>query len=140
MDLDFEHRFLMSDGSVKYVHVVAHAIRDEQGHLEYVGAVTDLTEHKLAEDALRRSQAALAHVARMTMLGELTASIAHEGNQPLAGVFTNGQACLRWLARAVPDLVEARAALERSIRDGQRASAVIRRIRALSTKTDSQRA
>jgi signal transduction histidine kinase len=73
---------------------------------------------------------------RVTTLGELAASIAHEVNQLLAGVVTNGQACLRWLARAVPDLQEARAAVERIIRDGQRAGEVIQRVRALATKTD----
>jgi signal transduction histidine kinase len=72
-------------------------------------------------------------------LGELTASIAHEVNQPLAGVITNAQACLRWLGREVADVEEARAAVERIIRDGQRASEVIRRIRALATKTDPHR-
>jgi signal transduction histidine kinase len=75
----------------------------------------------------------------MTM-GALTASIAHEVNQPLAGVVTNGQACLRWLARALPDLAEARAAVERIIRDGHRASEVIRRIRVLTQKTEPQTA
>jgi PAS domain S-box-containing protein len=93
-------------------------------------------ERKRAEEALHQAQAALAHVTRVTTLGELAASIAHEINQPLAGVVTNGQACLRWLAREVPDLEEAQAAAERIIRDGQRASAVIQRIRALATKTD----
>jgi PAS domain S-box-containing protein len=272
-DLDFEHRYVVPDGSVKYVHVLAHAVRDERGDLEYVGAVMDVTAPKLsqqalerafrdmqalqdqhrlvidsipglvwsalpdgsadflnqrwldytglaleqalgwgweaavhpddlprltevwravlaagtpveiearlrrfdgeyrwflsrgvplhddlgniekwygtntdiedrkrAEDALHQAQAALAHVTRVTTLGELTASIAHEVNQPLAGVVTNSQACLRWLAREVPDLAEARAAVERIIRDGQRASAVIRRIRALSTKTNPHKA
>ena len=85
-DLDFEHRFVMPGGSVKYVHVVAQAVRDEKGNLEYVGAVMDVTEHKQAEDALHHAQSALAHVTRVTTLGEMTASIAHELNQPLAAV------------------------------------------------------
>jgi C4-dicarboxylate-specific signal transduction histidine kinase len=100
------------------------------------GSVQDITERKRAEEALHQAQAALAHVTRVATLGELSASIAHEVNQPLAGVVTNGQACLRWLAREVPDLQEARAAVERIIRDGHRASEVIRRIRAFATKTD----
>jgi C4-dicarboxylate-specific signal transduction histidine kinase len=98
--------------------------------------VEDITERKRAEEALRHTQAALAHLSRVMTMGALTATIAHEVNQPLAAVVTNGNACLRWLARAVPDLQEARAAVERIIRDGQRASEVIRRIRALATKTD----
>jgi C4-dicarboxylate-specific signal transduction histidine kinase len=81
----------------------------------------------------------LVHVTRVATLGELAASIAHEVDQPLAGVVTNGHACLRWLGRAVPDLGEARASVERIIRDGQWASAVIRRIRTLATKADPHR-
>jgi C4-dicarboxylate-specific signal transduction histidine kinase len=105
-----------------------------------IAMVEDITERKRAEEALRQTQAALAHLSRVMTMGELTASIAHEVNQPLAGVITNGNACLRWLAREVPDLEEARAAVERIIRDGNRASEVIRRIRALAKKTDPQTA
>jgi C4-dicarboxylate-specific signal transduction histidine kinase len=112
-------------------------LHDELGNIvKWYGTNTDIEDRKRAEDALHQAQAALAHVTRVATLGELTASIAHEVNQPLAGVVTNGQACLRWLARAVPDLEEARAAVERIIRDGQRASEVIQRIRALARKTD----
>jgi signal transduction histidine kinase len=139
-DFDFEHRLLMPDGSVKHVHVVAHALGDESGRVEFVGAVMDVTERKRAEEALRHTQTALARVTRVTTLGEMTASIAHEVNQPLAAVVTNGNACLRWLARAEPDLEEARAAVERIIRDGHRASEVIQRIRALAQKTEPQTA
>jgi signal transduction histidine kinase len=124
-DFDVEHRLLMPDGSVTHVHVVAHALGDASGRVEFVGAVMDVTERKRAEEALRHTQAALAHVTRVTTVGELTASIAHEVNQPLAAVVTNGNACLRWLARAEPDLEEARAAVERIIRDGHRASEVL---------------
>jgi C4-dicarboxylate-specific signal transduction histidine kinase len=119
---------------------VAHALGDEAGRVEFVGAVMDVTERKRAEEALRHTQAALAHLSRIMTMGELTASIAHEVNQPLAAVVTNGNACLRWLARTEPDLAEARAAVERMIRDGHRASEVIRRIRALAQKTDPQQA
>src|SRR5262245_6142805 len=82
-------------------------------------------ERKRAEAVLHHAQAELAHVMRVATLGEFAASIAHEINQPLAGVVTNGHACLRWLGREVPDLEEAQAAVERMIQDGQRASAVI---------------
>ena len=100
----------------------------------------DITESRQTEEALHKAQAELAHVTRVMTMGELTASIAHEVNQPLAAVVTNGNACLRWLAREEPDLDEARAAVERMIRDGHRASDVIRRIRALSKNTEPQKA
>ncbi len=95
----------------------------------------DITERKRAEEALHKAQAELTHVTRVATLGEMTASIAHEVNQPLAAVITNANACLRWLARQSPDLDEARAAVERIIRDGSRASEVIGRIRALVKKS-----
>ena len=139
-DFDVEHRLLMPDGSVTHVHVVAHALDDASGRVEFVGAVMDVTERKRAEETLRHTQAALAHLSRVMTMGELTASIAHEVNQPLAAVVTNGNACLRWLARAEPDLEEARAAVERIIRDGHRASEVIRRMRALAQNTEPQTA
>jgi PAS domain S-box-containing protein len=139
-DLDFEHRFLLPDGLVKYVHVVAHAVRDERGNLEYVGAVMDITSRKQGEDALRKAQGELAHVTRVMTMGELAASIAHEVNQPLAAIVTNGSACLRWLVGDSPNLEEARETARRVIRDGKRASDVIARIRALVQKTDSEKA
>ena len=91
---------------------------------------------RTVEDGLHRARSELAHVARVATLGELTASIAHEVNQPLAAVVTNGEACLRWLARDVPDLGQARSSVEHMIRNGQRASEVVRRLRALSRKAD----
>jgi C4-dicarboxylate-specific signal transduction histidine kinase len=94
----------------------------------------DITAAKQAEDELHEAHAALAHVTRVTTLGELMASIAHEVNQPLAGIVTNGEACMRWLARDVPNLDEARSAVERMIGDGRRASGIIRKLRALSRK------
>ena len=102
--------------------------------------ITDVTERKRAEQALQNAQAELAHVTRVTTLGELTASIAHEINQPLAAVVTNGGACLRWLMGESPDLAEAREAARRVIRDGNRASEIIDRIRALLRKTDTPKA
>jgi NO-binding membrane sensor protein with MHYT domain/nitrogen-specific signal transduction histidine kinase len=138
-DFDFEHRLLMPDGSVKYVHVVAHALSDESGSIEFVGALMDVTERKRAEEALRNAQAELAHVTRVTTLGEMTASIAHEINQPLAAVVTNGSACLHWLMGESPNLEEAREASRRVIRDGNRAGEVIARLRALMQKTETQK-
>ncbi len=98
----------------------------------------EMRERQRAAEALQKAQAELAHVTRVMTLGELMASIAHEVNQPLAAVVTNAQACLRWLALETPRLDEARAAVERIIRDGNRASEVIQRIRALAKKTEPQ--
>jgi len=149
-DLDIEHRLLMPEGSVKYVHVVGRTVDDETASieraglesagLEFVGAVMDVTAAKRAAEELHEAQAALAHVTRVTTLGELTASIAHEVNQPLAAVIANGEACLRWLDRKLPDLDAARRSVESVIDDGNRASEVIRRVRALAKKTDPQMA
>jgi PAS domain S-box-containing protein len=112
-----------------------------------VAFVLDLTERKNAEENLRESerryreaQAELAHVTRVTTLGELTASIAHEVNQPLAGVATNAEACLLWLDHETPNLDAARRSVEWIIKDCNRAGEVIRHIRALSKKADTQKA
>jgi len=138
-DLDYEHRLLMPDGSVKYVHVVAHAVRDRADQLEFIGAVVDVTATKQAEEKLHKAQAELAHVTRVTTLGELTASIAHEVNQPLAAAVANAEACLRWLDRETPDLVAARRSVEWVINDSCRASEVIRRVRALAKNSDIEK-
>ena len=98
-----------------------------------------LTERKRADEALREAQVELAHVTRVTTIGGLAAAIAHEINQPLAAVITNGSACLRWLAGTTPNLDEARQAVGRIIRDGNRASDVIAKIRALLRKTGTEK-
>ena len=139
-DWDVEHRLLLPDGAVKSLHVVVHAVRDEAGVLSFVGAVMDVTAARRAEEAVQAAQAELAHVARMTTLGELTAWIAHEVNQPLAGIVTNGTACLQWLGQKNPALDEARSSVEDMISDAQRAGDVILEIRALSRKTAPKRA
>jgi NO-binding membrane sensor protein with MHYT domain/nitrogen-specific signal transduction histidine kinase len=133
-----EYRLRMPDDSVKHIHLVAHAFRDEEGDVDFVGAVMDVTAIRLAQRELHKTQTELAHVMRVNSLGELTASIAHEVNQPLGGVIMNAEACLSWLDREQPNLMEARAALERIVRDGTRAGEVIRRIRALAKKTDTK--
>jgi PAS domain S-box-containing protein len=138
-DLDYEHRLLMPDGSVRYVHVVAHAVRDQDDQLEFIGAVVDVTATKQAEEKLHKAQTELAHVTRVTTLGELTASIAHEVNQPLAAAVANAEACLRWLDRETPDLVAARRSVEWVINDSCRASEVLRRVRALAKKSDIEK-
>jgi PAS domain S-box-containing protein len=97
---------------------------------------TDIEETRRAQEAVAKAQAELAHVARISTLGELTASIAHEVNQPLAAIVTSGEACLRWLDRDVPQLDGAKRAVERMIGDGRRASEVVRRLRNLARKDD----
>ena len=138
-DYDLEHRLLMRDGSVKYLHVVAHPLKAGAGERAFVGAVMDVTAAKRAEEAVQEAQAALAHVTRMATLGELTAWISHEVNQPLTGIVTNGAACLRWMDKAPPALDEARRSVEDMISDARRASEVIHRIRALSKRTDAEK-
>ena len=130
-DLENEHRIVMRDGSIKHLHFNAHATRDHEGRLEYIGAVQDVTQRHLAEEALARARAELAHVARVTSLGVLTASIAHEVNQPLSGVVMNAGTCLRMLDSDPPNLEGARETARRIIRDGNRASEVVARLRAL---------
>ena len=139
-DFDHGYRLLLPDGSVKHVHATAHAAADASGGIEFVGAVTDVTARKRAEEELHEAQAGLAHVTRVTALGELAASIAHEVNQPLAAVVTNAAACLRWLDRETPNLDEARGTVRSIIKDGSRAGEVIQRVRALVNKTAGQKA
>jgi PAS domain S-box-containing protein len=139
-DIDYEHRLLMPDGSVKHVHVVARAISDEPGNIGFVGAVMDVTVAKLAEEELQEAQTELAHATRLTALGELTASIAHEVNQPLAGVVSSGNAALRWLNSQPPSIENAKLSVEHVTKAGKRAAEVIQRIRALSQKTVVQKA
>jgi PAS domain S-box-containing protein len=137
-DFAFEHRLQLPGGPVKHVRVVARAIQSETDNVDFVGAVMDVTSIRLAELELQSTRTELAHVMRVTSLGELTASIAHEVNQPLGAVVANAEACLGWLDRESPDLNEAHAAIERIVRDGHRAGEVIRRVRALIKRTDTQ--
>ncbi|MDB5041565.1 MAG: sensor histidine kinase, partial [Candidatus Eremiobacteraeota bacterium] len=136
---EVEHRLLMPDGRVKYVHLVAQAVRDQSGQLEFIGALMDVTAAKRAAEDLRKAQADLANVARVTTLGELAASIAHEVNQPLTAVVSNAEAARRWLDRGTPSLDEARAAVESIIKSGHRAGDITRRVRALLNKADAQK-
>jgi PAS domain S-box-containing protein len=137
-DFSTEHRLRLPDGRVRHVRIVARAMRGEAATVDFVGAVMDVTSVRAAELELRNTRAELAHVMRVTSLGELTASIAHEVNQPLGAVVANADACLSWLDRESPDLGEARAAIERIVRDGHRAGEVIRRVRALTKKTATE--
>jgi PAS domain S-box-containing protein len=138
-DFDHGYRLRMPDGSIKHVHATAHAVTDTSGGIEFVGAVTDITARKQAEEKLHEAQAELAHVARVTALGELAASIAHEVNQPLAAVVAHAAACRRWLDRDPPNLEEARGTVQSIIKDGNRAGEVIQHVRALVNKTVGQK-
>jgi signal transduction histidine kinase len=136
-DFEYEHRLQMPDHSVKYLHMVARGTRDQDGRLEYIGAVQDVTERRLSEEALGKVRSELAHVARVTSLGALTASIAHEVNQPLSGIIPSASTCLRMLAADPPNVDGARETARRTIRDGHCASDVITRLRALFSKKDA---
>jgi PAS domain S-box-containing protein len=139
-DFNHEFRLLLPDGSIKHVHATAHAVPDESGGIEFVGAVTDVTARKRAEEKLHEAQAELAHVTRVTALGELAASIAHEVNQPLAAIVANAAACQRWLDRDPPDLQETRSTVQSIIKDANRAGEVIQRVRGLVNKSVDQKA
>jgi signal transduction histidine kinase len=133
-DLEFEHRLILPDNAVKYLRVVAHRTQDQDGQSEYIGAVQDVTHRRHTEAALSKLQAELARAARVTSLGVLTAAIAHEVNQPLAGIVANASTCRRMLAVDPPDVEGARETARRTIRDAERASEVIKRLRALFCK------
>ncbi|MFJ2325243.1 PAS domain-containing protein [Pseudomonas sp. NPDC087690] len=135
-DFEHEHRLLMPDASVKYVRLVAHSIKDAEDGIEYIAALQDITQSRLAEEVLNKARSELTHLARVASLGAVTASIAHEVNQPLAGIITNASTCLRMLGADPPNVDGARETARRTIRDGNRAADVINRLRALFSKKD----
>ena len=139
-DHDYEYRLLMPDGEIKHIHVRAHRQVHEAGEEELVGALMDVTATRKAQEALQIAQTALAHVTRVSTLGEMSASIAHEVNQPLAAIVTNAESSLRWLSRQPPEIEEVAAAIGQIVNDAHRASTVIRRIREFSKKADPQMA
>ena len=132
-DMQLEFRLQMPDRVVKYVHVAAH-IRGDHGQLEYIGAVQDVTERRSSEEALTKARSELSRVSRVTSLGVLTASLAHEVNQPLSGIITNASTCLRMLSADHPNVEGARETVRRTIRDANRASEIVTRLRALFSK------
>ncbi len=136
-DFEWQFRLLMPDHSIKYLHAIAHATRDQDGQLEYIASVQDVTARKLAEEARDKARSELTHVARVTSLGVLTASMAHEVSQPLSGIITNASTCLRMLAADPPNVEGARETARRMIRDGNRASDVVARLRALFSKKEA---
>ncbi len=140
-DVDF--RIVLPGGAIKYVRSTGHPVHNMSSDvLEYVGTSIDVTERKRAEEErerLRQAQEDLAHVNRVTTMGELTASLAHEVNQPIAAAVTNASTCMHWLAGDTPNLEEARAAMSRIVKDGMRAAEIISRIRLLFKKGTPQR-
>jgi PAS domain S-box-containing protein len=128
-ELNLAFRIRTAAGNIKYLHVHARAIRQDRPL--FIGALQDATERILAEQALSTARTELAHVSRVMTLGALTASIAHEVNQPLAGIITNATTCLRMLAADPPNLEGARTTTQRTLRDGNRASEVIQRLRSM---------
>jgi PAS domain S-box-containing protein len=142
-DYEMEFRILLPDGSVKHIHTVGHPVLNASRDLmEFVGSSTDITERKRADEErerLRQAHADLARVNRVTTMGELTASLAHEVNQPIAAAVTDANTCVRWLAADTPNLEQARAAAMRIVKDGTRAAEIIKRIRLLFKKCTPER-
>jgi PAS domain S-box-containing protein len=136
-DFEWHYRLLMPDHSIKYLHALAHATRDQNGQLEYIAAVQDVTARRLAEEARDKARSELAHVARVITLGTMTASIAHELNQPLTGIVTNASTCQRMLGAEPPNINGALETARRTIRDANRASEVITRLRALFSRKET---
>jgi len=134
-DFEMEYRVCHPDGTIKHLRVVGHPVLNVTGDVvEFVGTSVDVTQRRAAEDALDKVRSELAHVTRAMSLGALTASIAHEVNQPLAGIITNASTCLRMLSSDPPNVKGALATAQRTIRDGNRAADVITRLRALFSK------
>ncbi len=134
-DWQIEHRLLMPDGSIKHLHVVSRPAHSGG----YIGAVRDVTAAKRAESSAQEARAELERVARVTNLGELTASIAHELNQPLAAIVTDAGASLCWLDKQPPEVQRAREGLKRTIEEGVRAGEILKRIHRLGAKSPSRK-
>jgi PAS domain S-box-containing protein len=135
---EYEIRLRMPDHTNKHVRVFGRVIRHQDGSLECLGAVQDVTQRRVAEDALARVRSELAHVTRLMSFGALTASIAHEVNQPLQGIITNASACVRMLDSSPPNVQGAIETARRTIRDGNRASEVVARLRKLFSKANGR--
>jgi PAS domain S-box-containing protein len=136
---DFEMRLQMPDGRVKWIRVLARVSRRGDGCLECLGAVQDVTQRRLAERARDTARSELERVSRVVSLGTLTASIAHEINQPLGSIVMNGETGLRSLARSEPDLEKIQHLIERVVNDARRATEIIDRIRTMASRGTAQR-
>ncbi len=131
---DVDIRLLMADGRIKHLRTASHATRRSDGRELFIGTIQDITHRRLAEDAVNELRTELAHVSRVSTLGAMTASIAHEVNQPLSGIITNASTSLRMLASDPPNIEGARETARRTIRDGNRAAEVVSRLRAMFSK------
>jgi PAS domain S-box-containing protein len=138
-DLHYEHGWICPDGRIKQLHVRARRVVYESEDAEVIGALMDVTEARRAEEAMADAQAQLAHANRVATLGEMSASIAHEVNQPLSAIMIHGATNLRLLGKQSPDIDEVRRGLEQMIEDADRASRVVNRIRALARKNQPER-
>jgi PAS domain S-box-containing protein len=142
-DFEMHFRIVLPDGVTRYVHGVGHPVFKPSAPIgEFVGILMDVTERRRADEErkrLRQAQADLAYMNRVTAMGELTASLAHEIKQPISAAVTDADACLRWLARDQPDVAKAREAVSRIIKDVTRASDIIGRIGLLFKKGTPQR-
>ena len=142
-DYELDYRIALPDGTTKYLHVLGHPILDASGDLvQFMGSVTDVTERRRTEqerERLRQLETELARINRISTMGELTASLAHEINQPIAAAVTNANTSVRWLANEVPNVQEAREAAKRAAKDATRAAAIINRIRSLFRKGAAER-
>jgi PAS domain S-box-containing protein len=134
LDIDISYRIITPAGNVKHLHAVTHVLEKIAGRPIYIGAIQDVTASKLAEEALTKARSELAHMARVTTLSALTASIAHEVNQPISAVTTSAGACLRWLNRDQPDVQRAREAAMRIEDDGKRAAEIISHLKSFYKK------
>jgi len=134
-NFEWDFRIFTPDGATKYLHSLGHLTAYGAGNTEFVGTIMDVTERRVAEEALRGALGDLERASRLNTMGQLTASIAHEINQPLAAIITNAEACLLWLEADRPDLEEARQAAARIVRNGHRAGDIIKSVRALTRKS-----
>ena len=137
-DFRDDFRLVLPDGTVKHIEATSHPLLDASGEVvEYVGTAVDVTERKRAEherERLRQLETELAHINRVSIMGELTASLAHELNQPITAAITDANACLRWLKREPPEVLEAREAAMSMVGDGTRAAEIIQRVRSFYKK------
>src|SRR5580698_3432393 len=142
-DYDLVFRILLPEGVVRWIHTVGHPVLTSAGELvQFLGNSTDITERKLAEqerEKLRQLEDDLAHINRVSMLGEMAASLAHEIKQPIAAAITSANSCVEWLAHEPPNLDRARAAANKVDKYGNRAAEIIERIRSLYKKSPPQR-
>ena len=138
-DLELSYRIITPAGNLKHVHALTRVVEMVAGRPVFIGAIQDVTASKVAEEALTRARSELAHMARVTTLSALTASIGHEVNQPIAAVVTSADACLRWLNRDQPDIGRAREAVMRIQEDGERAAEIIGHLKSFYRKDLSPR-